>query len=61
MLGSLAGTSTLLLGSPFPPPTAGHVRRDGNAYRLVPTAPVGTRSAAPVSSGKGATRRRTGT
>ncbi|WP_405606676.1 MBL fold metallo-hydrolase [Streptomyces sp. NBC_00076] len=41
MLDSLAGTSTLLLGSHFPPPTAGHVRREGNAYQLAPTAPGG--------------------
>ncbi|MEU0297989.1 MBL fold metallo-hydrolase [Streptomyces sp. NPDC006175] len=41
MLDSLAGTSTLLLGSHFPPPTAGRVRREGDAYRLAPTAPEG--------------------
>lgn len=40
MLDSLAGTSTLLLGSHFPPPTAGHVRREGDAYRLAPAPPV---------------------
>ncbi|MFF2729716.1 MBL fold metallo-hydrolase [Streptomyces sp. NPDC058008] len=40
LLDSLAGTSTLLLGSHFPPPTAGHVHRDGNAYRLAPAAPL---------------------
>ncbi|MFJ6851859.1 MBL fold metallo-hydrolase [Streptomyces sp. NPDC091271] len=40
MLDSLAGTPTLLLGSHFPPPTAGHVRREGDAYRLAPAAPV---------------------
>ncbi|MGW5869113.1 MBL fold metallo-hydrolase [Streptomyces sp. NPDC055239] len=39
VLDSLAGTSTLLLGSHFPPPTAGHVRREGNAYRLAPAEP----------------------
>lgn len=39
VLDSLAGTSTLLLGSHFPPPTAGRVRREGDAYRLSPTAP----------------------
>lgn len=39
MLDSLAGTSTLLLGSHFPPPTAGHVRREGSAYRLAPVVP----------------------
>jgi glyoxylase-like metal-dependent hydrolase (beta-lactamase superfamily II) len=42
VLDSLAGTSTLLLGSHFPPPTAGHVRREGDAYRLAPAAPRGT-------------------
>ncbi|ROQ67420.1 hypothetical protein EDD93_1856 [Streptomyces sp. 840.1] len=26
----------------FPPPTAGHVKREGTAYRLVPPAPGGT-------------------
>ncbi len=36
LLGSLAGTSTLLLGSHFPPPTAGHVRRENDGYRLIP-------------------------
>ncbi|WP_328319378.1 MBL fold metallo-hydrolase [Streptomyces sp. NBC_00388] len=41
MLDSLAGTPTLLLGSHFPPPTAGHVRREGDAYRLAPVAPAG--------------------
>ncbi|MGW7417910.1 MBL fold metallo-hydrolase [Streptomyces sp. NPDC054863] len=38
LLDSLAGTSTLLLGSHFAPPTAGHVRREEGAYRLVPAA-----------------------
>ena len=42
MLDSLAGTSTLLLGSHFPAPTAGHVRREGNAYRLAPAVPGAT-------------------
>ncbi|GLZ11722.1 MBL fold metallo-hydrolase [Actinomadura sp. NBRC 104425] len=36
LLGALAGTSTLLLGTHFPPPTAGHVRREDGGYRLVP-------------------------
>ncbi|MGW1314435.1 MBL fold metallo-hydrolase [Streptomyces sp. NPDC002426] len=40
MLDSLADTSTLLLGTHFPPPTAGHVRREGDAYRLAPAPPV---------------------
>ncbi|MFE6161652.1 MBL fold metallo-hydrolase [Streptomyces sp. NPDC056486] len=39
VLDSLAGTSDLLLGSHFPPPTAGHVRRAGDAYRLAPAKP----------------------
>ncbi|WP_030607602.1 MBL fold metallo-hydrolase [Streptomyces sclerotialus] len=36
LLASLAGTDTLVLGSHFPPPTAGLVRADGSGYRLVP-------------------------
>ncbi|MEV8319931.1 MBL fold metallo-hydrolase [Streptomyces sp. NPDC059900] len=36
LLDSLSGTRTLLLGSHFPPPTAGHVIPDGDAFRLVP-------------------------
>ncbi|MGW7268900.1 MBL fold metallo-hydrolase [Streptomyces sp. NPDC054864] len=36
LLSSLVGTRTLLLGSHFPPPTAGHVIPEGGAYRLVP-------------------------
>lgn len=36
LLSELAGTSTLLLGSHFPPPTAGHVITDGDSYRLMP-------------------------
>lgn len=36
VLASLAGTPTLLLGSHFPPPTAGRVVRHGDGYRLVP-------------------------
>ncbi|MFG2888639.1 MBL fold metallo-hydrolase [Streptomyces sp. NPDC048248] len=39
LLDSLAGTPTLLFGTHFPPPTAGHVRHEGGAYRLVPAAP----------------------
>ncbi|MEU5951142.1 MBL fold metallo-hydrolase [Streptomyces sp. NPDC047525] len=38
LLSSLSGTGTLLLGSHFPPPTAGHVVPEGAAYRLVPAA-----------------------
>ncbi|GAB2798712.1 MBL fold metallo-hydrolase [Streptomyces daliensis] len=40
LLGSLAGTPTLLLGSHFAAPTAGHVRREAGAYRLIPAAPA---------------------
>ncbi|MFF3742846.1 MBL fold metallo-hydrolase [Streptomyces kronopolitis] len=36
LLGSLADTDTLLLGTHFPPPTAGRVITDGDAYRLLP-------------------------
>ncbi|MFD4246014.1 MBL fold metallo-hydrolase [Streptomyces sp. NPDC058525] len=36
LLAALSGTDTLLLGSHFPPPTAGIVRTDGASYRLHP-------------------------
>ncbi|WP_328752990.1 MBL fold metallo-hydrolase [Streptomyces sp. NBC_00285] len=36
LLGSLAGTDTLLLGTHFAPPTAGRVVAHGDAYRLEP-------------------------
>lgn len=36
LLGRLADTDTLLLGSHFPPPTAGRVRRDGTGFRFEP-------------------------
>ncbi|MFE3196038.1 MBL fold metallo-hydrolase [Nocardia sp. NPDC059240] len=36
LLASLADTRTLMLGTHFPPPTAGHVISDGTAYRLSP-------------------------
>ncbi|GES30896.1 MBL fold metallo-hydrolase [Streptomyces angustmyceticus] len=39
LLAALAGTDTLLLGSHFPPPTAGRVVTDGDAYRLATVAP----------------------
>ncbi|MFJ9036906.1 MBL fold metallo-hydrolase [Streptomyces sp. NPDC102406] len=39
LLDSLADSPTLLFGSHFPSPTAGRVRREGAAYRLVPSAP----------------------
>ncbi|MFD7922409.1 MBL fold metallo-hydrolase [Streptomyces sp. NPDC059740] len=41
LFSSLAGTDTLLLGTHFAPPTAGHVVRDADAYRLLPSAPRG--------------------
>ncbi|MER8101928.1 MBL fold metallo-hydrolase [Kitasatospora sp. NPDC094016] len=36
LLDSLADTDTLLLGTHFAPPTAGRVRTEGDAYRLLP-------------------------
>ncbi|MEU6173202.1 MBL fold metallo-hydrolase [Streptantibioticus parmotrematis] len=36
LLASLAGTDTLVLGTHFPPPTAGHVVSHEEAYRLAP-------------------------
>ncbi|MER0247229.1 MBL fold metallo-hydrolase [Streptomyces sp. HSW2009] len=39
LLDALADTDTLLLGTHFPPPTAGLVRREGTAYRLAPVPP----------------------
>ncbi|MEU0049662.1 MBL fold metallo-hydrolase [Streptomyces sp. NPDC006309] len=36
LLSSLAGTDTLVLGTHFPPPTAGRVTAHGDAYRLAP-------------------------
>ncbi|MEV0696646.1 MBL fold metallo-hydrolase [Saccharopolyspora sp. NPDC050389] len=36
VLAALAGTGTLVLGTHFPPPTAGRVITDGDAYRLTP-------------------------
>ncbi|MGW5738513.1 MULTISPECIES: MBL fold metallo-hydrolase [Streptomyces] len=47
LLSSLAGTRTLLLGTHFPPPTAGHVITEGDTYRLTPAPPVSP--AAPVA------------
>ncbi|MFJ4821081.1 MBL fold metallo-hydrolase [Streptomyces sp. NPDC088801] len=41
LLGSLAGTDTLLLGTHFAPPTAGYVVAHEGAYRLSPT-PAGS-------------------
>ena len=34
MFGALAGSKTLVIGTHFAAPTAGHVVRDGDAYRL---------------------------
>ncbi|SED32959.1 MBL fold metallo-hydrolase [Streptomyces melanosporofaciens] len=39
LLGSLADTDTLLLGTHFPPPTAGRVITHENTYRLSPVRP----------------------
>lgn len=41
LLEDLAGTDALLLGTHFPPPTAGRVLSDGTGYRLAPV-PAGT-------------------
>ncbi|MEV6591479.1 MBL fold metallo-hydrolase [Streptomyces acidicola] len=41
LLGSLAGTDTLVLGTHFAPPTAGHVVSHEGAYRLSPV-PAGS-------------------
>ncbi|SER34892.1 Glyoxylase, beta-lactamase superfamily II [Lentzea xinjiangensis] len=38
LLTSLAGTATLVLGTHFPPPTAGHVVADGDSLRWTPVA-----------------------
>ncbi|MFG2335294.1 MBL fold metallo-hydrolase [Streptomyces yangpuensis] len=48
LLASLAGADALLLGTHFPPPTAGRVVADGDTYRLEPV-PGG--AAAPASAG----------
>lgn len=42
LLASLADTGTLVLGTHFPPPTAGRVTARGDAYRLDPVPPVTT-------------------
>jgi glyoxylase-like metal-dependent hydrolase (beta-lactamase superfamily II) len=39
LLASLADTDVLLLGTHFPPPTAGYVRSGGDAHHLVPVPP----------------------
>ena len=40
LLASLVGTDTLVLGTHFPPPTAGRVVKHGQAYRLEPVPPT---------------------
>ncbi|MFI9645758.1 MBL fold metallo-hydrolase [Streptomyces sp. NPDC052040] len=40
LLASLAGTEALVLGTHFPPPTAGRVTRHGEGYRLEPVPPT---------------------
>ncbi|WP_049653927.1 MBL fold metallo-hydrolase [Kitasatospora sp. MY 5-36] len=50
LLASLAGTDTLLLGTHFAPPTAGHVLADGEAYRLRPVPPTAGESGPPVGA-----------
>ncbi|MER5972932.1 MBL fold metallo-hydrolase [Streptomyces sp. NPDC002055] len=40
LLASLAGTGTLMLGTHFPPPTAGHVTAHDDAFRLLPVPPA---------------------
>lgn len=40
LLASLADNPTLLLGTHFPPPTAGYVRSHGDVHHLVPVPPV---------------------
>lgn len=40
LLGSRADTGVLVLGTHFPPPTAGHVITHGDAYRLSPVPPA---------------------
>ncbi|MET9610155.1 MBL fold metallo-hydrolase [Streptomyces sp. NPDC006512] len=54
LLSDLAGTDTLLLGSHFPPPTAGLVRAHGAAYRLhpVPARPGRPRATATPTGGQ---------
>lgn len=44
LLGSLAGTDTLVLGSHFPPPTAGRVSAHGDGFRLTPVLAHGDRA-----------------
>jgi glyoxylase-like metal-dependent hydrolase (beta-lactamase superfamily II) len=39
-LASLAGTGTLVLGTHFPPPTAGRVVSHGDSYRMSPVSPA---------------------
>ncbi|WP_399920646.1 MBL fold metallo-hydrolase [Streptomyces kanamyceticus] len=51
LLAGLADTGTLLLGGHFPPPTAGHVVRDGGGYRLEAAAPAPRRNGAASAPG----------
>ncbi len=41
MFGALAGSKVLVIGTHFAAPTAGHVVRDGEAYRLAVQGAVG--------------------
>ncbi len=43
LLSALADTGTLLLGSHFPPPTAGHVRSHAGAHLLTPASRSGSK------------------
>ncbi|MEU7835505.1 MULTISPECIES: MBL fold metallo-hydrolase [unclassified Nonomuraea] len=52
LLASLAGTGALVLGTHFPPPTAGRLIADGPAYRLVPVPPAGERSPSRPEGGR---------
>lgn len=45
---SLTATDTLVLGTHFPPPTAGHLVGHADAYRLVPVSPTLRASAYPL-------------
>ncbi|MEU6389658.1 MBL fold metallo-hydrolase [Streptomyces sp. NPDC046939] len=49
LLGTLADTDTLVLGTHFAPPTAGRVVRHEGAYRLAPVPPVAPVAPAPVA------------
>ncbi|MDQ7807568.1 MBL fold metallo-hydrolase [Amycolatopsis sp. A133] len=53
LLASLAGTGTLVLGTHFPPPTAGQIAGDGKGRRWVPVAPQRTGREEGGSTAKG--------